>query len=64
MCVWCVLLGQVVVGDIVKVSNGQFFPADLVLLSSRYEMFVQVSMEIMYSECFFYCPVSSRAFVT
>ena len=27
---------QVVVGDIVKVVNSTFFPADLVLLSSRY----------------------------
>ena len=26
---------QVQVGDIVKVVNGQFFPADLILLSSR-----------------------------
>lgn len=25
------------VGDIVKVNNGQFFPADIVLLSSSYE---------------------------
>jgi len=27
---------KVVVGDIVKVVNRQFFPADLVLLASRY----------------------------
>ena len=26
---------QVQVGDIVKVVNGQFFPADLIILSSR-----------------------------
>jgi len=26
---------EVVVGDIVKVVGGQFFPADLILLSSR-----------------------------
>ena len=26
---------EVVVGDLVKVISGQFFPADLILLSSR-----------------------------
>ena len=27
---------QVIVGDIVRVQNKRFFPADLLLLSSRY----------------------------
>ena len=26
---------EVMVGDLVKITNGQFFPADIVLLSSR-----------------------------
>ena len=26
---------DVVVGDLLKITNGQFFPADLILLSSR-----------------------------
>ena len=26
---------EITVGDIIKITNGQFFPADLVLLSSR-----------------------------
>lgn len=35
---------EVVVGDLVKVTNGQFFPADLVLLSSRCaDLFLQSS---------------------
>ena len=27
---------EVMVGDLVKITNGQFFPADIVLLSSRF----------------------------
>ena len=27
---------EVIVGDLVKITNGQFFPADIVLLSSRF----------------------------
>lgn len=32
---WLPLDGQVAVGDIVKVTNGQHLPADMIILSSR-----------------------------
>ena len=33
-------LVQVVVGDIVRIENKRFFPADLLLLSSRYYLYL------------------------
>lgn len=35
---------DVLVGDLVKVISGQFFPADMILLSSRYSTMNSVSL--------------------
>ena len=36
------MVSKVIVGDIVKASNGQFLPADMVLISSRLVMIVGI----------------------